>query len=85
MSEYMFGVGRGQLKTAALRKIDAIAGRHGATITNPKLPGEGWKYWFSAPNRGAPFDGATRLAVIEDLEANGMWIDGQGLADKCFV
>lgn len=84
MSEFMFGVGRGELTSTAYRKIDKIAGRHGATVTNPRLPGTGWKFWFSAPNRGNPFDRQTSDAVFADLRAAGLAND-DGLIDKCFA
>lgn len=72
MSEYMFGLGRGNVPAALADRINKIAKRHGACFTNPKLPGEGWRYWFACPNLGFPFDKATAEAVFADLRAAGI-------------
>ena len=72
MSEYHFMVGRGRIPDEARAKqIDRIAREHGASFTAVDLPGDGPRYWFSCPNRGAPFDGAVSAAVRKALEAAG--------------
>ena len=71
MGEYHFGVGRGRAKH--VQRIDRIARKHGADFVCCNLPGDGWRYWFSGPNRGFPFDGAMARAVEADLEAVGLW------------
>lgn len=76
MSEFHFGFGRGRIKARERRKIDAIAARHGASFVNPDLPGDGWSYWFSCPNRGEPFDRDTAHAVDADLERAGLTDEG---------
>lgn len=55
MSEYFFGVHRGHLTARA----DRIAARHGTCHTNYTEPRGIRRGWFSCPNRGSPFDGAT--------------------------
>jgi hypothetical protein len=72
MSEHHFGLGRGRVSKEDYRRIDQIAAKHGATFTNPNLPGDGWRYWFSCPNRGQPFDGDTARAVLGEVEAAGI-------------
>ena len=80
MSQFHFGVGRGAIPAKLAKQVDAIAQKHGADFTNVKLPGEGYRYWFSCRNYGAPFDGATAKAVMADLEAAG--IDLAAIAAK---
>jgi hypothetical protein len=53
-------------------KIDRIARKHGAWFCSPNMP-EGPRYWFSAPNRGEPFDSATAKAVLTECTAAGLW------------
>ena len=84
MSEYMFGSGNGELTDDAREQIDAIAGENDCCVINPKLPGESWRYWFAGPNRGNPFDGAMRNAVMADLCTAGL-ADTNGLVAECFV
>lgn len=72
MGEFFFGLGRGRVKEPMRRRVDRIAARHGACFVNPNLPGEGWRYWFAAPNLGHPFDQATARAVADDLDKAGI-------------
>lgn len=73
MSEYHFGTGRGRVLNR--RRIEKIASDNGATFVNVNLPGEGWRYWFSAPNLGHPFDSATRDRVLVALDRAGLTED----------
>jgi hypothetical protein len=75
VSEFDFLSGRGRLSPAARRRIASVARRHGCAFTNVELPGEGWRYWFSGPNRGDPFDRAIAIAVREDLASAGIDLD----------
>lgn len=68
----MFGAGRGRVSAAQGLRIDEIARKHGASFVWAMMPGEGPRYWFTAPNQGAPFDAATAKAVFADLEAEGL-------------
>lgn len=70
MSEHHFGVGRGRPQNRV--RIAAIAKRHGASFVVAELPGEGWRFWFTCPNAGHPFDRATRDAVFADLKSAGL-------------
>lgn len=69
---FFFGLGRGRVDATTRALIDRVAARHGATFVNANLPGEGWRFWFELPNRGAPFDRATARAVLDDLEREGI-------------
>lgn len=71
MSEYMWGVGRGEV--ANYDEIDRVAREVGGYgLTNVDLPGEGWRYWFSGPNLGSPFDAALERETREALSAAGL-------------
>ena len=50
-----------------VKRINAIAERHGASFTTATIPGTGYQVWFSCPNRGHPFDDATARAVLADV------------------
>lgn len=71
MSEFHFGVGRGEVDDSICAQVCKIAKKHGATFINPRLP-EGWRYWFAGQNRGNPFDRALSDAVWSDLEKAGL-------------
>lgn len=81
MSEFHFGAGAGMIRARAAMQIDRIARRHGATFTNTSVPGNGWRYWFAATNRGEPFNSAVAKAVFDDLLAAGLATEGQALSD----
>ena len=68
ITEYCFGVQRGRLSEKEQKRRKRIARRHGANFVYADIPGDGWKSWFTCPNRGEPFDGATRRAVMADVE-----------------
>ncbi len=76
MGEYMFGVRRGTLPAATVKKIERIAKLHGCTFVGPvTIPGTGVQSWFAGPNRGFPFDDAMARAVFDDLDAAGLEYD----------
>ena len=66
----LFCVEYGKLTRKEQRRRDEIAkrisGEWGKDIDFYYIddPGEGWKSWFSAPNRGAPFD----AEMAEDVQ-----------------
>jgi hypothetical protein len=64
MSEYFFALHSGHLPA----KADKIARRHGAAHSNYTEPNGQKRGWFSCFNRGQPFDGEIRRAVIADLD-----------------
>jgi hypothetical protein len=68
MSEFQFETGRGDIPVRKYAKIQTVARKHGATFTNVRLP-DGWRYWFSSPNQGFPFDRDRAEAVVADLRA----------------
>jgi hypothetical protein len=78
VSEFNFGLGRGRLSAKDRRRVDAIAEKHGASFTNPRLPGDGDRYWFSGPNRGEPFDGQLARRVLAAVDAAGITLPGPG-------
>ncbi|HZN64408.1 MAG TPA: hypothetical protein VFB66_03850 [Tepidisphaeraceae bacterium] len=66
MGQYHFGTGQGRVSKAEAKRVDRIARKHGADFTSVRLP-EGYRYWFSCANRGAPFDGDTARAVLTEV------------------
>jgi len=68
---YHFGCGSGRIDDEKAERIDEIARENGARFTATKMP-EGWRYWFSAPNLGEPFDRQTAAAVWAALERAGL-------------
>lgn len=70
MSEYMFGVSRGQkLTPAQVRRRDRIAreqGAHGYIYTT--IPGSGRMGWYTGPNLGEPFDRRLAARVLDAVE-----------------
>jgi hypothetical protein len=72
MNEYLFGSGNGRVESATANRIDRIARKHGATFVSCSIPGDGPRYWFACPNRGNPFDQATRDAVFAALSEVGL-------------
>jgi len=57
MSEYMFGVSNRRLEDAEVEYRDRVCREEGGYgYVQAKLPGEGWRGWFTAPNLGSPFD-----------------------------
>jgi len=75
--EYFFGCGFGRIADKTAKRIDKIAREHGACFIATKIPGDGWRYWFAAPNLGAPFDQQTAAAVWVDLERAGLARGGE--------
>jgi hypothetical protein len=73
---YHFGLGRGRVDYATSRRVDEIAAEHGVDFVVVNLPGEGWRYWFNAPNRGEPFDRDLARAVLDALVAAGVALPG---------
>lgn len=71
MSKFHFGTGRGKVPSATAKKIAKIAQRHGCDFYAVTMP-EGPRYWFSGPNLGAPFDGATAKVVLEAVRTAGI-------------
>ena len=60
--EYLFGLGPGHLPDS----VDAIARKHGACLVNYTEPNGHKRHWFAGPNKGSPFDGWLRDAVMSD-------------------
>jgi hypothetical protein len=65
MSEYLFGVGSGQISDREAKRVEKIASKHGATFVRWCGPeclcgrncgGCNYRFWFAGPNRGKPFD-----------------------------
>lgn len=76
MSQFHFLAGRGRIGQRLGRQVDAVCRRHGADFTWATLPGDGPRYWASAPNYGAPFDAEVARAVRADLTAAGLRLPG---------
>jgi hypothetical protein len=68
----MFGVGKGKLSAAEKKIADRVARENGAEFAgNPKMPGQGYIYWFTTRNYGSPFNERTARAVAKALKAAG--------------
>ena len=78
---YFFGPVRQRVSLQDAQRADKIARAHGATFVGPvTLPGNPLRGWFEAPNRGAPFDDATRDAVLADVESAGLKLFKDGVS-----
>ena len=71
MSDFQFGYGSARVSDRAGHKIDRVARKHGARFVWCQMP-EGWRYWFTAPNKGAPFDEHTKTSVLDAVKAAGL-------------
>lgn len=73
MSPHMFGVvRRSHIPAAVVKRLDAVAGEHGATFGVIRCADGSHMGWFEAPNRGAPFDGDTEREVLAAVDAAGL-------------
>jgi hypothetical protein len=69
MSQTFFGTGSGRVSVREYRRCARIARQHGADFTALSLPGQGPRYWFEGPNRGAPWDNRLRDTVMSAVGA----------------
>jgi hypothetical protein len=69
MGQTFFGTGSGRVSAREYQRCVRIARQHGADFTAMTLPGQGARYWFEAPNQGAPWDDRLRDAVMADVGA----------------
>jgi hypothetical protein len=52
---------------------DAICVEEGGTgFTYARIPGEGWRGWFTGPNLGDPFDGNLAKRVLARCKQEGL-------------
>ena len=66
MNNYFFGLGNGKVSDREAKRIQKAidsTGRSAAFIRYDD-PAEGPRYWFSAANRGVPFDGQLGSEVM---------------------
>lgn len=69
---YHFGIAREALTPSEIERRQRIAKRHGAEfIWLGIVPGCETRGYFSAPNRGEPFDRALASAVAIELAEGG--------------
>jgi len=74
---FMFGVGKGKLTAAEKNIAERVAKKCGVTFCgNPKLPGQGYTYWFETRNYGEPFNRNTAAEVAAALISAG-WRRGE--------
>jgi hypothetical protein len=69
-SEYMFCVGRGKVSQRERARIDRICRKYAsrqAAFSNPTLPGDGPKYWFSVTNLGSGLDQKVAAQILEEV------------------
>jgi hypothetical protein len=72
--EYTFGASRFRLSRKVAKRVDRIANAHGfCLIEVSNFPG-GVEYqrWFSGPSRGSPIDEETEVAILSDIEKDGI-------------
>lgn len=82
MSEYVFGVSRRKPTEMQRLEIEIIVSYHGVTFVEYDDPSEGYKSWFTGPNRGEPFDSQLAKAVYADLKESGLDSDNRGVLDE---
>lgn len=77
MSEFQFGLGYGKVSGREKERAKGIARKHGAEFVAYRglecVCGRGCRngcnhrYWFTAPNRGEPFDSMMVRAVLAEV------------------
>ena len=70
MSEFNFGLGRGKVSTRERARIDRICRKFASrqvAFSNPTLPGDGARFWFSASNLGGSFDSRIANEVMTEV------------------
>ena len=73
MSEYMFGIHKGELTRDVHDTVDKICKDCGGDgVNGGNIPGLGWQYWFVGPNRGNPFDAQLRDYVLSAVNDAGI-------------
>lgn len=71
-NEFMFGVGSGKLTKRERSIAERVAKAAGASFAgNPNLPGQGFRFWFTATNLGEPFNSRVASRVAEGLRSAG--------------
>ena len=72
---YEFSLWNGRVSDEWVAAADAIARRHGARVVT--CEGDGFCLgWFAARDLGLLPNGATAVAVGDDLRTAGLWLDG---------
>ena len=70
---FLFGVSRRKLTPSATRVVARVAQSLGVDfIESHDAKGNGYRRYFEAPNRGAPFDRELELAVLGAVKAAGV-------------
>jgi hypothetical protein len=75
MSVFLFGSGSGEVSDELLEEVETVlveAGEEECSLVRYNDPASGPRYWFSGPNRGAPFDERMARRVFAALEAAGI-------------
>lgn len=68
MSEFHFNVGNGKVSIRERDRIDRICRKfknRRVAFSNPTLPGEGARFWFSAINLGGSLDSNLASRVMD--------------------
>lgn len=87
-TEYMFGVGRTRLSARECRRRDRICVAEGGYgFTQIHEPTGEWRSWFSAPNRGEPWNRELEARVLarvllEPSAPAGYWISNIAGGDR---
>ena len=70
---FLFGVRRGRAPSKRVEaKLEAIAAEHECDFVSADLPGTGLQTWWSAPNKGEPWDSRLRVEVAEACAVAGL-------------
>lgn len=70
MSEFHFNVGNGKVSARERARIDRICRKFASravAFSNPTLPGDGPRYWFSATNLGGSLDSRIASEVMAEV------------------
>lgn len=70
MSEFHFGLGNGKVSARERARIDRICRKfasRAAAFSNPTLPGEGARYWFSISNLGSGLDQRCASEIMSEV------------------
>lgn len=74
MSDHMFGVVRGRVSAREVKRRDRICRAHGGygytqmDRSHGTAHGGDWLGWYSAPNRGEPFDRSLAREVLAAVD-----------------
>lgn len=72
VSQYMFGVSRTKPSREVAEQIERIAEENECTWVEARIPGDGYKSWFTCRNMGHPYTTNRERDVYAALTAAGI-------------